>query len=448
MARAITPRFRCSLSAIALSLSLAGSAAAAEPELQGVGETSLGYLDSVQSPPEGGPGRVRTRGVTWVIAPGLVLALTSKHSQHRIGYRYQLDILFGDSVTSSSTNTLDYLGYFDLSRRVGLALDGGVVESNQNSSLTFAPPGTEFLGALPLGSSAFLMGRAGETFLFDVAQDWRAWQGGTIVAETPILGSEGPRTVAPGARLGLERLFIDDAVGVEARVIYTVIEDGVRADGSPAPTQRQLLSSGVGTWRHDWGRDFASRVEAGVLRLDQLATDTSFWAPLATASLAYVTEYGDAELAYSHAVTTNPVLGQTFLSDEVRLRGGLPLTNDRKFVLAMTGGYRRGKLVDENARRAADVDTLMADATLGWNVTKPLLLGIRYQHADQWSDVTLPGLPERFVQNLVLLGATLKWPPDTEMPRAYRAPRRVDATDEIRDTKEPPREDVQPPAAR
>ena len=447
MDRALATSSRWFLHCFAVSV-LAGSASAAEPELQAVGETSLGYLNSVQSPPEGGPGRVRTQGVTWVIAPGLVLTLTSEQSQHRFGYRYQHDFLFAESVSNSSTNTLDYLGFFDLSRRVGLALDGAVVQSNQNSSLTFSPPGTEFLGTVPLGSSAYILGRAGETFLFDVAEDWRAWQGGTIVAETPILGSDGPRTVSPGARLGIERLFIDDAVGVEARASYTVIEDGVRADGSPAPTQRQLLTAGVGTWRHDWGRDFASRAEAGVARFDQLATGTSFWSPIATAAFAYLTEYGDAEIAYSHAITTNPVLGQTFLSDEVRLRGGLPLTKDRRFVLAMTGGYRHGNLIDEIARREAEVDTWMADAALGWYVTQPLLLSVRYQHVDQWSDVTLPGLPERFVQNAVLLGATLKWPPDTDMPRAYRAPRRVDATDEIRDTKEPPREDISPPGAR
>lgn len=448
MAHADPLLVRCCLSSLGILFALGRSASAAEPTLQAIGETSLGYLNSVQSPPEGGPGRVRSQGVTWVLAPGLVLGLNSTRSQHRLGYRYQHDFLFDDSVSSSSTHALDYVGFFDLSERVGLALDGGVVESNQNSSLTFAPPGTEFLGTLPLGSSSFLLGRAGETLFFDVAQDWRAWQGATIVAETPILGSEGPRTVSPGARLGIERLFIDDAVGVEARSSYTVIEDGVRADGSPAPVQRQLLNAGVGTWRHDWGRDFTSRVEAGVLRLDQLATGTSFWAPLATVALAYVTPDGDAELAYSHGVTTNPVLGQTFLSDEVRLRGGVPLTKDGRFVLATTGGYRHGKLVDENVQLESDVDTLMADVAFGWQVTRPLLLGIRYQHIDQWSDVTLPGLPERFVQNAVLLGATLKWPPDVDMPRAYRAPRRVDGTDEIRDTKEPPREDISPPPAR
>jgi hypothetical protein len=417
---------------------------AAEPTLQGVGETSLGYLDSAQSPPDGGPGRVRSRGVTWVLAPGLVLAFSSQRTEQRLGYRYQHDFLFGESATSSSTNTLDYLGFFDLSQRVALILDAGVVESNQNSSLTFAPPGTEFVGPLPLGSTAFLMGRAGETFTFDVAIGWRAWQGGTIVAETPILGSDGPRTVSPGARLGIERVFLADAVGVEGRTTYTVIADGVRADGTLAPVQRQLVNVGVGTWRHDWGRDFASRIEAGVLRLDRLNTGTGFWSPTGLAALAYVTPFGDAELSYSHTVTTNPVLGQTLLADDVRLRAGLPLTGDGRFVLAGTAGYQHGRLVDENAGLESGVDTVMADVALGWLVTRPLLLGVRYQHVDQWADVNLPGLPLRFVQNAVLLGATLKWPPDADMPRAYRAPRRVDATDEIRHSAPTPSTEARP----
>ena len=422
---------------------LADVSAAAEPALQLVGETSLGYLDSYQRPPsDGGPGSVTSRGVVWMIAPGLVFAFASNRTIQHVGYRFQQDLLFGESFTSSTTNNLDYLGFFDLSQRVGLVLDARFVESNQNSPLTFGPTGSEFPGPIPLGSGAFLRGAAGETFLFDVARDWRAWQGGTIMAQTPIFGAEGPRTLSPGARLGIERLFLTDAVGVEVRSTYTVIEDGVRLDGSIAPQQRQLVNVGVGRWRHDWGRDFASRVEAGVLRLDLLNNGTGFWEPIGLAALAYVTPYGDAELAYSHGVTTNPVLGQTFVTDDVRLRGGLPLTTDARFVIAMTAGYQHGTLVDELAEGAADVDTVMGDVSFGWQVTRPLLLSARYQHVNQWSDVALPGLPLRFVQHTAMLGATIELPPDVDMPRAYRAPRRVDATDEIRDTVQPPRDEV------
>jgi hypothetical protein len=442
MARSVASRIVVFVSYPLALLATAAVARGAEPELQAIGETSLGYLQTTQSPADGSPGRDTSRGVVWVLAPGLELEVLSQRMQHRLGYRYQHDFLFGDSFTSSSTNTLEYLGFFDLSERVRLLLDAGVVESNQNSSITFAPPGTEFLGALPLGASAFLLGRAGETFTFDIAEGWRAWQGGSVVAQTPILGSEGPKTFSPGARLGLERVFLTDAVGVEGRVNYLVIEDGVGAEGEPVPQQRQLVTTGVGTWRHDWGRDFASRVEAGVLRLDRLNSNTGFWSPTGRASLAYVTPFGDASLAYSHGVTTNAVLGQTMLSDDVRLRAGVPLTKDGRVVLSATAGYQHGQVVDDDAELQTRVDTVLADAALGWRWTRLVMLGVRYQHVNQWSDVTLPGLPERFFQNAVFLGATIEFPPDSDMPRAYRSPQRVDGSDEIRDSDRAPRSET------
>jgi hypothetical protein len=201
------------------------------------------------------------------------------------------------------------------------------------------------------------------------------------------------------------------------------------------------VNVGVAVWRHDWGRDFASRVEGGVLRLDRLNTDTGFWEPTGRASLAYVTPFGDAELAYSHSVTTNPVFAQTMLTDDVRLRAGVPLTKDGKIVLSATAGYQHGQVVDDNAELETDVDTLLADVGLGWRVTPLWLLGLRFQHVDQWSDITLPGLPERFYQNAVFAGATFEFPPDSDMPRAYRAPRRVDGSDEIRDSARSPSRD-------
>jgi hypothetical protein len=439
---------RCFVAAALAATLVASRAWAADPKLQGVGEAGLGYLDTVQSAPDGAPGTVSTRGVVVLLSPGLLLTLTSPRNVQRVGYRYQHDFFIGSTTASTSTNRLDYLGFFDLSPRVGLLLDARVVETSSYSSFTFAPPGTELLAPLPLGAGSFLLGGAGETFTFEVAPDWRAWQGGTIVAQTPILGSEGPRSVSTGARLGIERVFPIDAVGVEARTTYTVIADGVRPDGSRAEIQRQLVSAGVGIWRHDWGRDFASRVEAGVLRLDRLNTGTGFWSPTGTAALAYVTPYGDAELSYTHTVTMNPVLGQTLLVDEVRLRGGLPLTEDGRLSVATTLAYQKGRIVDEDADLEADVNVLVADVGLGWQATRNLAVGLRYQHIEQRSDTSLPGLPLRFVQNGVMAGAVFKLPSDTEMPRSYRAPRRIDGTDEIRDTVRPARDDVRPEVPR
>ena len=226
-------------------------------------------------------------------------------------------------------------------------------------------------------------------------------------------------------------------MGAEARAEYSLIEDSLRPDGTPLGVQQQIVGTGVGLWRHDWGRDFTSRVEAGVLRVQRINTGRGFWEPTGIASLAYVTELGDAELAYDHLVTTNPLLGQSLLVDEVRLRGAVPLTTKGEVLIAASSGYQRGRLLDENAALAAHVDVILADVGVGWQVTDLLLLGLRYQHVEQISDIRVPPLPLSFVRNSVMLGATFRFPAEREMPRAYRAPRRVDRSDEIRDAVQP-----------
>src|SRR6185503_19055154 len=136
--------------ACALCVVVLAPSAAADPKLQGTAETSLGYVDSVQSSPEAPGGSLRSRGVAWVLSPGLVLAVSSPSTLHRLGYRFQQDFLFGDSTASSSSNRLEYGGFYDLSPRVSLVLDANAVESTRFSSITFAAPGTEVIAPLPL----------------------------------------------------------------------------------------------------------------------------------------------------------------------------------------------------------------------------------------------------------------------------------------------------------
>jgi hypothetical protein len=247
-----------------------------------------------------------------------------------------------------------------------------------------------------------------------------------------------------GARLGVERLFRRDAVGAEARSNYTVIQDAIGVDGLPRETQQQLVAGGVGLWRHDWSPFFASSAEAGALRVQRFNTGRGAWYPTGGASLFYTNRLGDAQLSYVHTVVNNALLGQSLLVDEVRLRGGVPLTKRGDLWLASNLGFQYGRLIDENATLAAQVNVYQGDVALGWQATDILQLGLRYQHIEQVSDATVAPLPLSFVQNSVLAGATVKLPPDRDMPRAYRAPRRVDGSDEIRDGMAPPTDEHAP----
>jgi len=412
---------------------LFATTAAAEPHLQLIGESSLGYTDNVQAASLPGADSTRTKSAFLMLSPGVSLALEQPRYLQRIGYRYEYDLYFNSAASSSSTNRLDYRGFFELSRRVSLVLGGNATEADRFNNVAFSAPGAAAIGAVPARTGSFLQAAGDETLGFDVAEGWRAWQSGSGVIDTPVFGSDGPRTVGTAARAGIERTFLADAVGVEGRGDYTVVRDAVGVDGTTLPVQRQLSAGGVALWRHDWGRYLTSSAELGALRVERLNTRRGFWTPTGAATLAYATELGDAQLGYSHSVANNALLGQTLLVDELRLRGALPLTPKGELTLAGSLGYQRGRLLDENAELATRVRVLLADVAVGWQASKLLELGVRYQHIQQKSGAAAPPLPVSFVQNNVLVGATVKFPPERDMPQPYRAPRRVDRSDEVRD---------------
>lgn len=423
------------LAAAVLTASVAG---AVQPHVQAVGQSSLGYTDNAQAVPRAEDGETtRARSLFWMLSPGLVMALESPRMLQHLGYRYEYDLYFNSGTSSSSSNRLDYRGFFDLSQRVSLVLGAAATQSDRFASVAFAAPGAGTVGAVPAGTGSFLQASADQAFSFDVAEAWRAWQSGNVVFDTPLSGAEAPTTAGAAMRLGIERSFLADAVGAEARVDYTVIRNGVSVEGEQLEVQRQLTMGGVGRWRHDWSLELSSSAEAGALRVIRLNTQGQAWTPVGLATLAYATEDGDAQLTYGHTLATNALLGQSLLVDEVRLNGTLPLLAEGELALAASCGYQNGHLLDANADLTTRVRVFLADVSLGWQATKLLQLGIRYQHIDQSSGARTPPLPLSFVQNNVLLGATVKFPPDRDMPRPYRAPRRVDRTDELRDGMRP-----------
>jgi hypothetical protein len=356
-----------------------------------------------------------------------VFALSTPQFLHRLSYEFTYNLFFVASRANTTSNRLEYRGFYDLSPRTTLLIGSSVVESNPDTATTLG--GTAILP----GSTAFLSGTADAALTYDLAQEWRTWQGVSLLGQAPLFEAVAARTAELGARVGLERTFSKDALGVEARGSYTVIAGALRFDGSPAGTQKQVVATGVASWRRDWGRQFNSTVEAGAMRVERLNTGRGFFYPAGAAALNYANDLGDAELSYAHRTTTNALLGQSLLVDEVRLRAGVPISTSPALFFVTSSSYQRGRLIDDDASLAAHLAALLLDAGVGWQAIDPLLINLTYQYVQQWSDADRPPLPLSFTRNTVMLGATMKFPPDGQMPRPYRAPRRIDRSDEIRD---------------
>lgn len=434
--------------AVALVVLSPASPALGDPEFQGVGEASVGYTDNIQSAPDEPVAGVapKEKGVFLVLRPGVVLAAASARAIHRLAYTYTYDLFLQTTSASTSSNQFEYRGFFDLSPRATLVVGASAVQSNQYSAIMLTPPGAGAVNATPAGSGAFLSASADELASIDLAPDLRGYEGLNVTEQTPLFNTVAPRTFLAVGHVGFERAFRADAVGADARAEYSVVDGSLGPDGTALGVQRQVVGTGVGIWRHDWSRYVTSRAEAGALRVERLDAGRGFWEPAGSASLGYVALFGDAELAYAHRATTNPLLGQSFLIDEVRLRGSLPLTESGDVTLSASSGYQWGRLLDENVALASRVDAILADVGIGWQATELFLFGLRYQHGQQISDTRVPPLPLSFVRNSVMLGVAFRLPAERTMPRAYRAPQRVDRADEVRDTGKPAQGGSQPPS--
>ena len=431
---------RCSRIALALYVGLATLApglALAEPKLQVIGTGSLGFTDNIYGTPAQPPPGVPERkpGAFALLSPSLVLASGTETAYHRLTFTHATMVFFDNAGADTASNMIDYRAFFDLSPRTDLVLTTTLVQAGLHTASFIFTPGESDVSALTPGTGigSYMMGAADSLLSYDLGPGWRTHQGIGAVGATPILGATGPRTAEGHARFGVERDFEADSIGPEFYGSYTVIDNAIDLRGNPLAEQRQLLASGVMRWRHDWGRYFTSTAEAGIMRVARLNSGSGFWGPVGLAALDYATDDGTAEISYAHRVTTNPLLGQTLLVDEARLRGTLPLTEHSILVLDGSTGYQHGRIIQEDATLAATVDVILADVGFGWQATDNLMVGPRYQFVKQVSDADRPPLPLSFIKNTVLLGATIRFPADRDMPRPYRSPKRVDRSDEIRE---------------
>jgi hypothetical protein len=420
----------------AFGVALLPALASARTKLQGVVDGSVAVTDNASSSPDEPPPGVppKEADVYGIITPGLVLASVQPWVLHRLTYSYSTSLYVLHPEANAYSNRLEYLGRYDTSPRSDLTLGAFVMQAHHHTQSNLVAASATAINAAFPGTGAFLATGIEESFGYSLSPEWDVRQSSGLALQTPIRSGTGaPTSYELTNAASIERTFLADAVGMEGSTRYSLITNARNLDGTPADDQAHLINQLVGLWRHDYGRYVTSRIDAGVVQLVQITRDNTFWHPAGGAALAYVTEDGEAELAYSHGVRASLFLGQTFLVDEVRLRGAIPLDDDSDVVLSASSGYQSSRIFDENGEPAAEVDLVIVDAAIAWLVTDHVALSARYQHIQQQSDADVVTLPLSFVRNNAMVGARFEYPPDREMPRAYRAPRRVDRADEVQE---------------
>lgn len=408
--------------------------ALARDKLQGVFEGSLGYTDNVQGTPDNPPPEAELPAASGdamaILSPGIVYTIESASEIQRLAYTYTAQLYAEQWASNGYSNRLEWEGFFLPSRYVDVALSANATQSHHHTAATLTNASATALNAAFPGTSPFLLTRLNEAVNYRPWHRWSLRESIGAGLQTPIFpGIRAPTTFETNARLGAERRFRYDSLGLEGGADYTHISGAFARDGEPIGNQAQLVSSIVARWRHDWGRYVTSQVDAGALNAYRITANADFWHPTGLALLTFTRREGNAQLSFRHGARTDLFLGLTFLTDEVLLRGAIPVDEDGDIVVAASGGRQSNRLIDENGELATNVDVWLLDVGVNWRVRESLRLGVRYQHIEQDSGAELPPLPLTFVRNSVMATAAFEYPPEERTPRAYRPPLRVDGQD-------------------
>jgi hypothetical protein len=144
--------------------------------------------------------------------------------------------------------------------------------------------------------------------------------------------------------------------------------------------------------------------------------------PTGGATLDYKIERGTAAASYTHGANLNPYLRQTLISDDVVLRGGLPIGGTR-WVITGAIGYQHAKTILSQAdATTTTLDVFSIDADFAYQISPTMDLGIRYQFADQEGDSELaPDL----VRNALSVTFVMRYPDQTRTVLPFKQPLRM-----------------------
>ena len=395
---------------LGLALCAVPSLAMAQTDVVGTVSAAGGYTDNVLSVPDqpANPGDPTPEADSFgEVRPSLYINVDGKRSSHRLSYTFVTSVYMEHDEANSYLNRLDYAALFLLSPRTDLALTLGGEQGEQNS---FANAAAGMVTALPSGGVNYFSASAAESLEFAINPQWRLHQGlatDSFYPSEPDVGPPQPRTFTVEHHLGLARETELDLYAADLRnnVGFTT-EQADEAGMVVIPRQEVLINSLMGRWRRDLGRDWESELALGAVQVSPLRSpEVQVIEPAGQAAIRYLTDDGEAELTYAHDATVNLYVGQTYLTDGVTLRAGLPLLPEDRLAIAAIAGYQHGREFNAVAQRfTAVVDVVTVEGSVTWRPDDALWFSLRYAFFTQdgeASDATAVA-PPSFLRNTIL----------------------------------------------
>jgi hypothetical protein len=351
--------------------------------LHAVGEAAAGYNDNISGaadhPTAGSPARIGD-GFMQVEA-GLLTITEARRAVYMFDVAHRTTMFLTHTQASAASDRVGWRGLFELTGRDDLFLSADLGRTSQNLATLQQSASTTPLAAQATGRTIFLTAAVSENWTRLLSPDWTTRQLSSSLWYVPINASpRQPQRLDFDNSFGADRHWIRDTLGADVRAGYFEST----AVGS-LPAQRQLITGLQGRWQRELARSWTSELQFGATAaMRSVAPGGQIWAPTGRAAVRYRTEDGEAEGYYGRTMRPNLFIGQNFLTDEVALRGSIPLGRSTGLRASGSVGYLHNRLIDlANSVLSTSTDVFVADAALGWSPIAALTLEARYQRFQQ-----------------------------------------------------------------
>lgn len=398
--------------ALSAILIATGASTAGADSAQVIVTSSTGVTDNAIAAADG----TEETTVDWFleVRPGVTLTRERRLSMHRFGYTFGGNWVFADTGANSYSNRVEYNYANTLTPRSELRLNFDGTHAHSTQINTFQDPSGTVIGAVPAGPTTSLNVGGQEIASKAFSAQLRGLQMLQARLYHPLddMPSQ-PQSWQIDNTLGMERNWERDILGADLKTGFVLFRR-LTDTGTGAPETEQINVALSSTWMRDLGRNFTSQLEGGAGVVTR--ADGSSWElfPVAMAAIRYSVDMEAAvELAVMHHAEANLVIGQTFVVDQVNLRGGMFLGRDAKWVTSASAGAQRAHtLALGTAAMETELDFLLFDAAVSYRVSGNLNFSLRYQHVTQTNNSAtgMDDVAAGFTRNMLLFSVAVIYP--------------------------------------
>lgn len=239
--------------------------------------------------------------------------------------------------------------------------------------------------------ATFMSLDVGQSYSYTPTRELRVTQGARARQFTTEAGGTQTGGRELGLSAGADRGWKYTAVALQMSGSLVALE---RTPSGDDPTTDQVNTSGVLSWRRDFGPRWSSLIDGGMTAIVPLDEgDQLVLQPTVGGQVSYAPNWGTAGLQLRRSVAPNLYLAQNTINDSAIVNAWLPLpwlTHDPllpKLTVQGTIGLQRSRLLDtRDGSIQSGFDLIVGDVALLYVPRDGVTVAARAQHLRQTAD--------------------------------------------------------------